>query len=85
LSVTEACRKLGISRQRFYTLEERAVDGFLRALAPMPSGRPPKPADPAAPLLKKIGLLERENRKLWLYVQWLRKLAGIEEGGSEQA
>lgn len=84
MPVTEACEKLGITRQRFYELEERAVDGFLRALEPKPSGRPSKPTDPAAPWQKKIEHLEKENQKLWLYVKVLRKLAGIEDRGEKR-
>jgi hypothetical protein len=84
LSVTEACAKLGITRQRFYELEDRAVAGFLRALEPKPAGRPARPADSAAPLMKKIEHLKKENQKLWLYVKVLRKLAGIEDRGEKR-
>lgn len=83
-SVTEACRKLGITRQRFYELEDRAVEGFLRALEPKPAGRPRKAEDPAAALVRRIEELERENRRLWLYVKVLRKLAGIEDRGKKR-
>lgn len=83
-SVAEACEKLGISRQRFHELEDRAVEGFLRALAPKPPGRPAKADDPAASLRRRIGEMEKENRKLWLYVKVLRKLAGIEDRGGKR-
>ena len=79
MPVTEACDKLGITRQRFYELEERAVEGFLLALVPKPAGRPAKAADPTIPLVKKLEEMEKENQKLWLYVKVLRKLSGIEE------
>ena len=84
MSVTEACRKLGITRQRFYELEDRAVKEFFQALEPRRPGRPAKDQDPAAPLQKKADLLERENKKLWLYVKVLRKMAGIEERGEKR-
>jgi hypothetical protein len=83
MSVEEACEKLGISRQRFYVLEDRAVVEFLRALAPRPAGRPAKPTDPTAPLKKQLETIEKENRKLGLYIKVLRKLAGIEDGGKK--
>lgn len=79
IQVTEACEKLGMTRQRFYELEDRAIEGFLEALEPKPPGRPPKEPDPTAPLLAKIESLEKENKKLWLYVKVLRRMAGIED------
>lgn len=83
MPVEEACQKLGISRQRFYILEDRAVAEFLRALAPRPAGRPAKPMDPTVPLKKQLEMLEKENKKLGLYIKVLRKLAGIEDGGKK--
>ncbi len=83
MSVEEACEKLGISRQRFYKLEDRAVGDFLRALKPRPAGRPPGPRDTETPLQGRIAALEKENKKLWLYVKVLRKLAGIEDRGKK--
>jgi hypothetical protein len=80
ISVKEACKKLGITRQRFYELEERAMRGFFKALEPKAPGRPAKEKDPTEPLAKKMGELEKENKKLWLYVKVLRGMAGIEEG-----
>lgn len=79
IPVNQACEKLGISRQRFYELEDRAVDGFLKALAPKLPGRPAKPEDPTLPLARQIELLQKENVKLLLFAKVLRKLAGIED------
>lgn len=79
MTVKEACLKLGITRQRFYELEDRAVAGYLRALEPKPPGRPPKPGDPTAALARQVADLKRENQKLWMYVKVLRRLAGIED------
>lgn len=78
LSVTEACGKLGVSRQRFYELESRAIEAFIRETAPKPAGRPPKPIDPAFALQREIGKLKSENERLWLYIKVLQRLAGIE-------
>jgi len=78
LSVSEACEKLGLSRQRFYELEDRSIAGYLRELAPKPAGRPPKPTDPTATLAREVDRLKRENGRLWLYIKVLQRLAGIE-------
>jgi hypothetical protein len=83
MPVAEACQKLGITRQRFYELEDRAVAGFLGALEPRPAGRPPKAQDPTAPLQRELHEVRKENQRLWLYVKVLRKLAGIEERGEK--
>lgn len=79
MPVKEACEKLGMTRQRFYELEERAIEAFLDALAPKPAGRPAKEPDPTLPLLKRIEEQEKENQKLWMYVKVLRQMAGIED------
>ena len=83
ISVKEACGKLGITRQRFYELEDRAIGSFLEALAPKPPGRPGKGKDPTQEFRKEIETLKKENQKLWLYVKVLRKLAGIEDRGKK--
>ena len=83
ISVKEACGKLGITRQRFYELEDRAIGSFLDALVPKPPGRPGKAKDPTEDLRKEIEGLKKENQKLWLYVKVLRKLAGIEDRGKK--
>ncbi|MCE9555328.1 MAG: hypothetical protein K8T91_18415 [Planctomycetes bacterium] len=77
LSVSEACEKLDLSRQRFYELEDRAIAGYLRELAPKPAGRPPKPRDPTEGLAREIDKLKKENGRLWLYIRVLQRLAGI--------
>jgi hypothetical protein len=83
ITVTEACRKLGISRQRFYELEDRAVRAFLEALEPKAAGRPRKKKDSKAKEKGRIEELEKENQRLWLYIKALRGLAGIEERGKK--
>jgi hypothetical protein len=83
LSVTEACQKLGITRQRFYELEDRAVAGFFDALAPRKAGRPKKNTDPTVEIRSELEELRRENKKLWLYIKVLQKLAGIADRGKK--
>jgi hypothetical protein len=77
MSVKEACVKLGITRQRYYELEERALAAFLRAVEPQAPGRPPKPKDPSLPLEDRIRELLKEKERLWLYVKVLQGLAGL--------
>jgi hypothetical protein len=83
IPVTEACQKLGITRQRFYELEDRAVIGFLEALAPKKAGRPKKNTDPTTQIRQELEDLRRENKKLWLYIKVLQKLAGIPDRGKK--
>ena len=83
IPVAEVCRRLGITRQRFYELEDRAVLGFLEALTPRKAGRPRKPTDPAAAFRTELEELRRENKKLWLYIKVLQKLAGIGQRGKK--
>lgn len=83
IPVTEACQKLGITRQRFYELEDRAVLGFLEALAPKKAGRPRKNTDPTTQIREELEDLRRENKKLWLYIKVLQKLAGISDRGKK--
>lgn len=84
IAVTEACRRLGITRQRYYELEDRAVAGFLEALEPKPPGRPRKDRDPTVPLIARMEQMQKENRRLWLYVKVLRRMAGIEDRGKKR-
>lgn len=81
--MTEACQKLGITRQRFYELEDRAVAGFFEALAPRKAGRPKKNTDPTVEIRSELEELRRENKKLWLYIKVLQKLAGITDRGKK--
>lgn len=83
ISVTEACQQLGITRQRFYELEDRAVTGFFEALAPRKAGRPKKNTDPTVSIRSELETLQRENKKLWLYIKVLQKLAGIANRGKK--
>jgi hypothetical protein len=83
LSVSEACAKLDMSRQRFYELEDRAVAGYLRELEPKPPGRPAKVKDPTAGLARDVEALRKEKERLWLYIRVLQRLAGI-RGAEEQ-
>lgn len=62
LTVTQAARQLGISRQRYYELEQVALQAMIQALEPKPPGRPPSPKpDPAQiQLERQVTRLENE-------------------------
>jgi transposase-like protein len=45
--VQEACRRLGLSEQRFDQLRAQVLQAGLDALGPRPAGRPPRPTPPA--------------------------------------
>jgi transposase len=46
ITATQAARQLGISRQRYYTWEKRALKALLQALKDQPKGRPKGKSDP---------------------------------------
>ena len=46
LTAEAAAQQLGISRQRYYTWEKRALKALLRALEDQPKGRPKGKSDP---------------------------------------
>jgi transposase len=60
LTAQEAARQLGISRQRYYRWERRALSALLTALEDQPKGRPKGKTDPEkAALLIRVQQLER--------------------------
>jgi transposase len=65
VSVSEAARKLNLSRPRFQTLLHRCLKGMLDGLTPRERGRPAKP--------QREAQLERENEKLQREVARLRE------------
>ena len=46
LTAEQAAKQLGISRQRYYTWEKRALKAMLRAVEDQPKGRPKGKSDP---------------------------------------
>lgn len=62
--VTEAIQEAGVSRGRYYQLEEAALQGMLEALLPAPGpGKPPDQTAKIAELEGKIARLEQEKRR----------------------
>lgn len=60
LTATQAARQLGISRQRYYQWEKRALQAMLTALNDKPKGRRPrrKPDPLTTQLQSRVTLLE---------------------------
>jgi hypothetical protein len=75
IDVTEAARRLKISRVRFQTLMHRAQRAFAAALVPQPAGRPAKPAREVQ-LEAQLTRLERENALLREQVETAKRLLG---------
>ena len=61
MTVVEAARSLGISRQAYYQWEQRALEAMLQALEDAPTGRPKTPTDPQKEnLQKRVQQLEQQ-------------------------
>jgi hypothetical protein len=61
--VTEAIAETGMSRNTYYQLEEKALDGMLAALGPTPPGRKPDQSAEIAGLQAKVNRMETEKRR----------------------
>lgn len=61
LTVEQAAQQLGISRQRYYHWEQRALKALLRALEDQPRGRPKGKSDPEKHALQhRVKQLEQQ-------------------------
>lgn len=61
LTATEAAMELGISRQQYYTWEQRALSALLTSLEDQPTGRPKTPTDPEKEKLQhRVAQLEQQ-------------------------
>lgn len=78
LTVTQAAQQLGISRQRYYELEQTALQAMIQALEPKTPGRPPapKPSPDQTRLEHRVMHLEKE---LHAYQQREKIRAEIEQ------
>ena len=65
VTVSEAARRLGLSRNRFQSLMHRALKALLEELGPKPPGRPRTP--------ERERLLEEETGRLRREVEQLKK------------
>ena len=62
-TISEAAKKLGISRNHFQTLFHRALMGLAEGVSPKPAGRPAKPKEQVE-LEQELERLRRENAQL---------------------
>lgn len=61
--VSDAIAESGLSRNTYYQLEEKALDGMLTALGPTPPGRKPDRSGEIAALQVRVTRLEEEKRR----------------------
>ena len=61
--VTDAIAESGVSRGRYYQLEEQALEGMLSALGPTPPGRKADRSGEIAALQARVTRLEEEKRR----------------------
>ena len=73
----EAGEALGISPNRYYQLEARALQAMVNALEPKPRGRQRRPEDEIAKLTVEKARLEREVGRLTSLVRASRRSLGI--------
>lgn len=61
--VSDAIAESGLSRNTYYQLEEKALEGMLSALGPTPPGRKPDRSGELAALQVRVTRLEEEKRR----------------------
>jgi len=63
MTATDGAHLLGVSRQRFYEWEDRALSAMTEALQDREAGRPEKPVEPqeTTKLKQRVKDLEQEN------------------------
>lgn len=75
-TVSEAARRLGLSRNRFQSLMHRGLEQMLEGLSPQSPGRPPTPEREAA-LSRELEQLRRDNERLAQQVETTRRMMGV--------
>src|SRR5262245_38314569 len=79
LTVSEAARQLGLSRNRFQSLLHRALGGLIEGMSIKPAGRPPQPAEERT-LRRQMAKLQRENERLSKRAQTADRILGLASG-----
>jgi transposase len=74
LTAEQAARQLGISRQRYYQWEKRALTAMLTALEDQPKGRPKGESDPEKETLQQRVTELEEQVQLFREREELREL-----------
>ena len=77
-TTTGAAEALGCTLPRYYHLEARALEGFVRACEPLAPGRQPDPARDAKALEKKCARLERELGRQQALVRAAHRMVGLQ-------
>jgi len=78
LTAEQAAQQLGISRQRYYTWEKRALQALLHALEDQPKGRPKGKTDPEKQTLQsRVKELEQQVQLFQEKEQLRQKLKEI--------
>lgn len=79
-SAQEGAEVLGISSMRYYVLEERALQGMVKALEPRPKGRRERsPEDTLQLVEKERERLKREVGRLQTLLRMVRKSVHLQE------
>lgn len=73
----QAAESLGVSQPRYYALEARALDGFVKACAARPKGRVKQPAKEVESLRKEVERLRRELDRKQALVRACQRTAGL--------
>lgn len=79
LSVSEAARRLKLSRNRFQSLMHRALEGLLAGLRVKEPGRPPRPEWEKG-LRQEAEALRRENERLTKQAKSTDQLLSLARG-----
>jgi hypothetical protein len=78
LTATQAAQRLGISRQRYYLWERRALKALLSAVQDRPTGRPRRKANPKTQKLqRRVKDLEKQVRNYELKDKLRERLKDI--------
>ena len=78
----EAAQELGISAMRYYSLEERALQGMVQALEPRPRGRrTARPEEAALRAQRERELMRRELGRTQALLRLVRKSVKLREPG----
>jgi len=74
----EASVAMGVSPNRYYQLEARALTGMIQALEPLPRGRRKGPEEDVKHLTAENGRLKREVTRLQSLVRVAQRSLGIQ-------
>ena len=81
----EASAAMGVSPNRYYQLEARALTGMLKALEPLPRGRRMGPEEDLAKVRVENERLSRDVTRLQSLVRVAQRSLGIEVTGKKKA